>query len=120
MTTAVAPHTGVSAGASGCSLSSSVGALSFGRDSATGLYRISSGGRLLTESGRGAGAAAVLDEPNESEEQLWRLSDCTWGHTVTSASGLVLDDRYCETREGNIVWLYEPNDSAAQAWKLSS
>ena len=120
VTAAVAPHMGVSAGASGCSLSASAGALSFERDSATGLYRISSGGKLLTESGCGNGAAAVLDEPNGSDEQLWLLSECAWGYTVTSSSGLVLDDRYCETREGNIVWLYEPNGSAAQAWKLSS
>ena len=120
VTAAAAPHMGVSAGESGCSLSSSAGALSFERDSATGLYRISSGGKLLTESGRGSGAAAVLDEPDGSEQQLWRLSECAWGYTVTSASGLVLDDRYCETREGNIVWLYEPNGSAAQAWRLSS
>ena len=120
VTAAAAPHMGVSAGESGCSLSSSAGALSFERDSATGLYRISSGGKLLTESGRGSGAAAVLDEPDGSEQQLWRLSECAWGYTVTSASGLVLDDRYCETREGNIVWLYEPNGSAAQAWRFSS
>lgn len=120
VTAAAAPHMGVSAGESGCSLSSSAGVLSFERDSATGLYRISSGGGLLTESGRGSGAAAVLDEPDGSEQQLWRLSECAWGYTVTSASGLVLDDRYCETREGNIVWLYEPNGSAAQAWRLSS
>ena len=120
VTAAAAPHMGVSAGESGCSLSSSAGALSFERDSATGLYRISSGGKLLTESGRGSGAAAVLDEPDGSEQQLWRLSECAWGYTVTSASGLVLADRYCETREGTIVWLYEPNGSAAQAWRLSS
>ena len=120
VTAAVAPNMGVSAGESGCSLSSSAGALSFERDSATGLYRISSDGKLLTEHGRGNGAAAVLDDPNGSEEQLWLLSECTWGYTVTSASGLALDDRYCETHEGNIVWLYEPNGSAAQSWKLSS
>ena len=120
VTAAVAPHMGVSARESGCSLSGSAGALSFERDSATGLYRISYGGKLLTESGGGNGAAAVLDEPNGSEEQLWLLSECVWGYTVTSSSGLVLDDRYCETSEGNIVWLYEPNGSAAQAWKLTS
>lgn len=120
VTAAAAPHVGVSAGESGCSLSSSAGALFFERDSTSGLYRITSGGKLLTESGRGSGAAAVLDEPGGSEQQLWRLSDCAWGHTVTSASGLVLDDRYCETHEGNIVWFYESNDSAAQARKLSS
>ena len=120
VTAAVAPNMGVSAGESGCSLSSSAGALSFERDSATGLYRISSDGKLLTESCGGNGAAAVLDEPNGSEEQLWLLSECMWGYTVTSASGLALDDRYCETHEGNIVWLYEPNGSAAQSWKLSS
>lgn len=105
---------------SGRSLSSGAGTLSFKRDDATGLYRISSGGKLLTESGLGSGAAAGLDETDGSEQQLWRLSDCAWGYTVTSVSGLVLDDRYCETRKGIIVWLYEPNGSAAQAWRLSS
>ena len=97
---------------SGRSLSSGAGTLSFKRDDATGLYRISSG--------LGSGAAAGLDETDGSEQQLWRLSDCAWGYTVTSVSGLVLDDRYCETRKGIIVWLYEPNGSAAQAWRLSS
>ena len=41
----------VSASASGCSLSSGAGALSLERDGATGLYRVSSGGLMLTESG---------------------------------------------------------------------
>lgn len=40
----------VSASASGCSLSSGAGALSLERDGATGLYRVSSGGLVLTES----------------------------------------------------------------------
>ena len=39
----------VSASASGCSLSSGAGALSLERDGATGLYRVSSGGLVLTE-----------------------------------------------------------------------
>lgn len=105
----------VTAAESGCSLSSSAGALAFERDAATGLYRISSGGRLLTESG----AAAVLADPDGSAAQLWRLDECEWGYTVTASSGLVLDDRYCEASEGNPVWLYERNGSAAQAWRLN-
>ena len=44
----------VSASASGCSLSSGAGALSLERDGATGLYRVSSGGLMLTESGNRA------------------------------------------------------------------
>lgn len=46
----------VSASASGCSLSSGAGALSLERDGATGLYRVSSGGLMLTESGNQGGA----------------------------------------------------------------
>ena len=115
MTAAAAPSLGVAASASGRSLSGSAGALSFERDGATGLYRISSGGMLLTESA----GAAVLAEGDGSREQLWRLSECERGYTVTSASGLALDDRYGEAYEGNVVWLYEPNGSAAQAWRLS-
>lgn len=46
----------VAASASGCSITSGPASLSFERDAATGLYRISSGGALLTESG----SAAVL------------------------------------------------------------
>ena len=56
----------VSASASGCSLSKGAAALAFERDPATGLYRISSGGRLLTESG----SAAVLADPDGSDSQL--------------------------------------------------
>ena len=70
---------------------------------------------LLTESG----SAAVLADPDGSASQLWRISECERGYTVTSESGLALDDRYGETAEGNTVWLYERNGSAAQAWKLS-
>lgn len=58
-----------SASASGCSLSRGAAALAFERDPATGLYRISSGGRLLTESG----SAAVLADPDGSDSQLWRV-----------------------------------------------
>lgn len=77
----------VSASASGCSLSKGAAALAFERDPATGLYRISSGGRLLTESG----SAAVLADPDGSDSQLWRVSPCARGYTVTSSTGLAVD-----------------------------
>ena len=102
----------VSASASGCSLSARAGALSFERDAATGLYRISSGGMLLTESGD----QAVLASPDGSASQLWRVSASGGGYAVTSASGLALDDRGRGTDEGNEVWLYEPNGTPAQEW----
>ena len=105
----------VSASASGCSLSKGAAALAFERDPATGLYRISSGGRLLTESG----SAAVLADPDGSASQLWRVSPCARGYTVTSSTGLALDDHYASKAEGNLVWLHEANGSPAQAWTLS-
>ena len=86
----------VSASASGCSLSRGAAALAFERDPATGLYRISSGGRLLTESG----SAAVLADPDGSASQLWRVSPCARGYTVTSSTGLALDDHYASKAEG--------------------
>lgn len=99
----------VSASASGCSLSSSAGALSLERDGATGLYRVSSGGLMLTESGN----RAVLAEADGSASQLWRVSALSGGrYSFTSASGLALDDRGQRTSEGNTVWLYEPNGGA--------
>ena len=104
----------VSATASGCSLSSGAGALTFERDAATGLYRISSGGMLLTESeGRAALAGA-----DGSASQLWRVSASGAGYSVTSASGLALDVSGADASEGNAVWLYEPNGTAAQRWLL--
>ena len=106
----------VSASASGCSLSSGAGALSLERDGATGLYRVSSGGLVLTESGN----RAVLAEADGSASQLWRVSALGGGrYSFTSASGLALDDRGQRTSEGNTVWLYEPNGGPAQAWLLA-
>lgn len=106
----------VSASASGCSLSSGAGALSLERDGATGLYRVSSGGLMLTESGN----RAVLAEADGSASQLWRISALGGGrYSFTSASGLALDDRGQRTSEGNTVWLYEPNGGPAQAWILT-
>ena len=106
----------VSASASGCSLSSGAGALSLERDGATGLYRVSSGGLMLTESGN----RAVLAEADGSASQLWRVSALSGGrYSFTSASGLALDDRGQRTSEGNTVWLYEPNGGPAQAWILT-
>lgn len=106
----------VSAFASGCSLSSGAGALSLERDGATGLYRVSSGGLMLTESGN----RAVLAEADGSASQLWRVSALGGGrYSFTSASGLALDDRGQRTSEGNTVWLYEPNGGPAQAWLLT-
>ncbi len=106
----------VSASASGCSLSSGAGALSLERDGATGLYRVSSGGLMLTESGN----RAVLAEADGSASQLWRVSALGGGrYSFTSASGLALDDRGQRTSEGNTVWLYEPNGGPAQAWLLA-
>ena len=105
----------VSASASGCSLSSGAGALSFERDAATGLYRISSGGALLTESGD----RAVLAGPDGSASQLWRVSACEGGYAIVSSSGMALDDYAQSTAEGNRVWLYAPNGTAAQAWLLA-
>lgn len=104
----------VSASATGCSLSSGAGALTFERDGATGLYRISSGGMLLTESGR----SAVLAEADGSGSQLWRVAPLGAGYSVTSASGLALDVSGADASEGNRVWLYEPNGTAAQVWIL--
>ena len=106
----------VAASASGCSLSSGAGALSLERDGATGLYRVSSGGLMLTESGN----RAVLAEADGSASQLWRVSALGGGrYSFTSASGLALDDRGQRTSEGNTVWLYEPNAGPAQAWLLA-
>ena len=106
----------VSASASGCSLSSGAGALSLERDGATGLYRVSSGGLMLTESGN----RAVLAEADGSASQLWRVSALGGGrYSFTSASGLALDDRGQRTSEGNTEWLYEPNGGPAQAWVLT-
>lgn len=106
----------VSASASGCSLSSGAGALSLERDGATGLYRVSSGGLMLTESGN----RAVLAEADGSASQLWRVSALGGGrYSFTSASGLALDDRGQRTSEGNTVWLYEPNGGPAQVWVLT-
>ena len=106
----------VSASASGCSLSSGAGALSLERDGATGLYRVSSGGLMLTESGN----RAVLAEADGSASQLWRVSALGGGrYSFTSASGLAPDDRGQRTSEGNTVWLYEPNGGPAQAWILT-
>ena len=104
----------VAASASGCSLSSGAGALAFERDAATGLYRISSGGMLLTESGR----SAVLAGADGSVSQLWRVAPLGAGYSVTSASGLALDVSGADASEGNAVWLYEPNGTAAQRWLL--
>ena len=115
LATALDDRMAVSASASGCSLSSDAGALHLERDGATGLYRISSGGLLLTESGN----RAVLAEADGSASQLWRVSALGGGrHSFTSASGLALDDRGQRTSEGNTVWLYEPNGGPAQAWVL--
>jgi len=106
----------VAASASGCSLSSGAGALSLERDGATGLYRVSSGGLMLTESGN----RAVLAEADGSASQLWRVSALGGSrYSFTSASGLALDDRGQRTSEGNTVWLYEPNAGPAQAWILT-
>lgn len=107
----------VSASASGCSLSSGAGALSLERDGATGLYRVSSGGLMLTESGN----RAVLAEADGSASQLWRVSALGGGrYSFTSASGLALDDRGQRTSEGNTVWLYEPNGGPPRHGSLPS
>ena len=107
----------VSASASGCSLSSGAGALSLERDGATGLYRVSSGGLMLTESGN----RAVLAEADGSASQLWRVSALGGGrYSFTSASALALDDRGQRTSEGNTVWLYEPNGGPPRRGSLPS
>lgn len=116
LATALDARMAVAASASGCSLSSGAGALSLERDGATGLYRVSSGGLMLTESGN----RAVLAEADGSASQLWRISALGGGcYSFTSASGLALDDRGQRTSEGNTVWLYEPNAGPAQAWILT-
>lgn len=115
LATALEPGMAVSASASGCSLSSGAGALAFERDGATGLYRISSGGALLTESGD----RAVLAAADGSASQLWRVAPSGDAYSVTSASGPALDVRSAKKTEGNQVWLYQPNGTPAQRWLLS-
>ena len=106
----------VSAGESGCVLSADAAPMRFDRDGATGLYRISSGGMLLTESG----CQAVLAAPSGSPSQLWRVSAAAGGYEIVSSSGLALDDFSRITKEGNLVWLYEQNGSVAQSWLLTT
>lgn len=90
----------VAVSASGCSRSSGAGALTFKRDGATGLYRISSsGGALLTESGD----RAILTEADGSASPLWRVSACEGSCAIVSASGMTLDDFAQSTSEGNQV-----------------
>ena len=84
-------------------------------DGATGLYRISSGGALLTESGD----RAVLAEADGSASQLWRVSTCEDGYATLSASSVALNDFSQSTSEGNILWLYARNGASAQAWLLA-
>ena len=115
LATSLDEHMAVSASASGCSLSKGAAALVFERDAATGLYRIYSGGMLLTESGR----SAVLAEADGSASQLWRVAPSGAGYSVTSASGLALDVSGADASEGNAVWLYEPNGTPAQKWLLA-
>ena len=100
----------VAASASDCSLPSGAGALTFERDCTTGLYRISSGGAPLTESGD----RAVLAEADGSASQLWRVSACEGGYAIVSASGMTLDNFAQPTSEGNRVWLYAHNGAADQ------
>ena len=61
----------------------------------------------------------MLAEPDGSASQLWRVAASGGAYTVTSASGLALDDDARRTSEGNRVWLYEPNGTPAQKWLLS-
>lgn len=105
----------IAASASGRSLPSGAGALTFECDGATDTYRISSGGAPLTESGD----RAVLAEADGSASQLWRVSACEGGHAIVSASGMTLDDFSQSTSEGNRAWLYVHNGAADQAWPLA-
>lgn len=117
LASALDPRMAVSAAASGCSLSASAGAIGFSYDEATGCYRLTSGGMALTA----AGASAALREPDGSASQLWRVEACDGGWSVTSRStGLALDVYCRSTREGGLVWLYEPNGTDAQAWALEA
>ena len=117
LASALDPRMAVSAAASGCSLSASAGAIGFSYDEATGCYRLTSGGMALTATG----ASAALREPDGSASQLWRVEACGGGWSVTSRStGLALDVYCRSTREGGLVWLYEPNGTDAQAWALEA
>ena len=117
LASALDPRMAVSAAASGCSLSASAGAIGFSYDEATGCYRLTSGGMALTATG----ASAALREPDGSASQLWRVEACDGGWSVTSRStGLALDVYCRSTREGGLVWLYEPNGTDAQAWALEA
>ena len=99
----------IAVSASGRSLPSGAGALTFERDGATGLYRISSDGALLTKSGD----RAVLAEADGSASQPWRVSACEGGYAIVSASGMALDDFAKSTSEGNRVWPYAHNGATA-------
>lgn len=99
----------VAASGSGRSLSSGAGTLSFKLDVATDLYRISSGGALLTESGD----RAVPAKADGSASQLWRVSACEGGYAIASESGPALVAHSAKKTEGSEVWLYQPNGTPA-------
>ena len=111
----VAPSMAVSAAASGCTLSSSAGAVNLERDEATGLYRILSGGLALTE----RGGSALLAAPDGTASQLWELRADGGACEVLSSSGLALDLASADASEGNAVRPWAPNGTLAQRWLLS-
>lgn len=110
----VAPSMAVSAAASGCTLSSSAGAVNLERDEATGLYRILSGGLALTE----RGGSALLAAPDGTASQLWELRADGGACEVLSSSGLALDLASADASEGNAVRPWAPNGTLAQRWLL--
>ena len=86
------------------------------RDAATGLYRVSSGGKLLTD-----GGSKATFEAAGSDGQLWLVRADGDGYDLLTADGSrALDVPGGSAYDGAALQLHRANGTAAQRWLLSA
>ena len=104
---------GVSLSGTSFALSSTPASLKFTYEDSSDLYSVSTAsGFLAADDGE-----ICLASSCNSTKSLWSIAKSNGTLTLcNAATGAAIDDKWLDTEEGAIIWMYEQNGSIAQQW----
>lgn len=104
---------GVSLSGTSFALSSTPASLKFTYEDNSDLYSVSTASGFLTADD---GEICLAGSCN-STKSLWSITKSNGTLTLcNAATGAAVDDKWLDTEEGAVIWMYEQNGSIAQQW----
>lgn len=109
----LASSMGVSLSGTSFALSSTPASLKFTYEDNSDLYSVSTASGFLTADD---GEICLAGSCN-STKSLWSITKSNGTLTLcNAATGAAVDDKWLDTEEGAVIWMFEQNGSIAQQW----